>query len=281
MTGRAQVTWLPDGRRLHLHHGPIDMIVGIEGAGRDAGFARAARRFETLLDELVAELPRLRRATGAPPRGETAGRMLRVTDPFKPAFITPMAAVAGAGADTILRAICGEGGVDKAYVNNGGDVAFHIGPGQTMRAVIAGDPLGLATLTHGDRVRGIATSGWRGRSLSLGIADSVTALAATAAQADAAATMIANRVNLPGHPAITRTPARDLSPDSELGERPVTTAVGTLTPKDVARALQAGVRYSETLVARGLIHAASLTLCGTTRTLGATHLMERKDPAHA
>ena len=49
-------------------------------------------------------------------------------------------------------------------------------------------------------MRGIATSGWRGRSFSLGIADAVTVLAATAAEADAAATMIANAVDLPGHP---------------------------------------------------------------------------------
>ena len=51
-------------------------------------------------------------------------------------------------------------------------------------------------------MRGIATSGWRGRSFSLGIADAVTVLAATAAEADAAATVIANAVDLPGHPAI-------------------------------------------------------------------------------
>ena len=31
---RAQATWLADGRRLHLHHGPIDMIVEAWGPGR-------------------------------------------------------------------------------------------------------------------------------------------------------------------------------------------------------------------------------------------------------
>ena len=50
----------------------------------------------------------------------------------------------------------------------------------------------LAAVT-GSPVRGVATSGWRGRSHSLGIADSVTVLAATAAMADAAATVIAVR----------------------------------------------------------------------------------------
>ena len=68
-------------------------------------------------------------------------------------------------------------------------------------------------------MRGVATSGWRGRSFSLGIADAVTVLAATAAAADAAATIIANAVDLPGHPAIARRPASELEDDSDLGDR--------------------------------------------------------------
>ena len=59
-----------------------------------------------------------------------------------------------------------------------------------------------------DPSRGIATSGRHGRSFSLGIADAVTVLARTASQADAAATIIANAVDLPGHPAILRVPAQ-------------------------------------------------------------------------
>ena len=41
---------LPDGRRLHLQHGPIDLIIGAEGA-REVAFAAARVRFETLLKE--------------------------------------------------------------------------------------------------------------------------------------------------------------------------------------------------------------------------------------
>lgn len=257
------------------------MIVGIEGPGRDAGFARAAARFETLLDELVAELPRLRVETGDSPKGETAGRMVRATDPFKPAFITPMAAVAGAGADTILRAICAGPGIDKAFVNNGGDVAFHICPGQIMRAAIAGHPTGTATLRHADPVRGVATSGWRGRSHSLGIADSVTVLAETAVMADAAATMIANHVDLPGHPAIERRPANMLAPDSDMGDRLVTNAVGALSNTEVAQALDAGAAFVRSLIDKRLVHSAHLTLQGATQTVGALPLIQQKVPAHA
>jgi ApbE superfamily uncharacterized protein (UPF0280 family) len=71
----------------------------------------------------------------------------------------------------------------------------------------------------------VATSGWRckgkgGRSFSFGIADAVTVLAGSAAAADAAATVIANAVDLPGHGAITRRPASAIDPDSDLATVP-------------------------------------------------------------
>ena len=121
-------------------------------------------------------------------------------------------------------------------------------------------------------MRGIATSGWRGRSFSLGIADAVTVLAATAAMADAAATIVANAVDLPDHPGIVRRPARDLRPDSDLGDRRVTRAVPPLAPDAIARALEAGAVRAQTLVDSGLIVGVALHLQGATRTLGSRSL---------
>ena len=264
----AQATWLPDGRRLHLHHGPIDMIIDVIGPGRQAGLARAVARFKTLLDELVTELARLRSPGGPCPTGDTARAMAQAVAPFAPEFITPMAAVAGAGADTILGAISAGPGIARAYVNNGGDVGFHLGTGQQMQAAIASDPPGQIRISHSDPVRGIATSGWRGRSQSLGIADSVTVLAGSAAQADAAATMIANQVDLPGHASITRTPASLWFADSDLGQRLVTTHVGPLRRSDITRALDAGCAYARHIQSCGLIAGAVLVLRGETRVIG-------------
>ncbi|AZQ66453.1 UPF0280 family protein [Silicimonas algicola] len=261
MTG-PQITFLPDGRRLHLNHGPIDLIVDAEGPGREAALADAARRFGTILDELVAELPRLRRPLDAQPfGGTTAQRMARAVAPFAE-FVTPMAAVAGSVADEILSAMTRRT-LTKAYVNNGGDIALHLAPGASFTAA---SPAGPVTIRHGDAARGLATSGWRGRSHSLGIADAVTVLARTAAEADAAATLIANAVDLPGHLSIKRTPARDLAPDSDLGDRPVTTGVGPLSPGDTATALAAGLAAARRYRMRNLILAASLTLNGQTVT---------------
>ena len=276
----AQATWLPDGRRLHLHHGPIDMIVDATGPGRNAALARAAARFNTLLAELAAELPRLRASDGPSPDRETARRMTHAIAPFAPIFVTPMAAVAGAGAETILAALCDGPGVDKAYVNNGGDVAIYLGLGQHMQAAIAttGDTIRIGM----DRpVRGIATFGAGGRSHSLGIADSVTVLAATAARADAAATLLANAVDLPDHPAIARSPACDLSPDSDLGDHPVTISVGPLTPSDIDTALAAGAALARDFIRHGLIQAAHFTLQGKALTTGDLPFLKEKDTQYA
>jgi len=281
MTGRAQAVWLPDGQRLHLHHGPIDMIVAIEGPGRRAAFERAVARFSTLLDELVAELPRLRSARGTPPRGETAQLMHKAVRPFADRFVTPMAAVAGAGADTILAATVGGAGIDKAYVNNGGDTAFHLRPGRSIEAAVATDPPARVLIAHHDPVRGIASSGWQGRSHSLGIADNVTVLARTAARADAAATLIANAVDLPGHPAIIRTPATDSAPDSDLGRRRVTTHVGPLSPAEISYALARGSAYAHHLESLGLVSGAALMLQGQCRFAGHLPLIRTKDTANA
>jgi ApbE superfamily uncharacterized protein (UPF0280 family) len=209
--------------------------------------------------------------------------MERAVAPHRPAFITPMAAVAGAVADEILGHMTAAGDLDRAYVNDGGDIALHLTPGTAIAAAIAARA-GLpdrATIAYADPVRGIATSGWRGRSFSLGIADAVTVLARTAAQADAAATLIANAVDLPGHPGVARAPANTLQADTDLGDRLVTTAVGRLAPEEVAEALAAGAARAEAMRARGLVAAAALFLAGESRVVGAPTLATQLEPETA
>jgi len=267
----AQAALLPDGRRLHLHHGPIDLIVEAWGPGREDAYHRAIRRFENLLQELVDELPALRQplVAGQVFEGSVAQRMQRAVAPHGKVFITPMAAVAGAVADEIVSVMAADD-ITKAYVNNGGDAAFYLTPGERTEAVLASPVVGRIVVTAENPYRGVATSGWRGRSHSLGIADAVSVVARHAASADAAATLIANAIDLPGHPAIRRQPASELSPDSDLGSRPVTVAVGPLTGKETAEALAVGVAFAESLLERGLIGGALLTLNGEVRLAGAT-----------
>ncbi|MEQ1941116.1 UPF0280 family protein [Mesorhizobium sp. VNQ89] len=273
-----QVHMLPDGRRLHLNHGPIDLIVEAFGAAGEvkAAYQQATSRFQTILPELAEELPALRRAASSRPRrfaGVTALRMEAAVSPLAAEnFITPMAAVAGSVADEILATMLEGRALDRAYVNNGGDSALFLAPGQSMRLAIAGAGHGFAdriVIRGEDAVRGVATSGWRGRSFSLGIADAVTVLARTGAEADAAATIIANAVDLPGHRAIRRERANVLAPDSDLGERLVTVEVGGLSAGEVAAALDAGLTVAGRLRTSGLIEDAVLFLKSESRLCGA------------
>jgi ApbE superfamily uncharacterized protein (UPF0280 family) len=266
-------TRLPDGARLHLSHGPIDLVLqafGTPAAVRAAEQA-ALRRFATILEELCAELPLLRSPsspTSDHPHGATARRMSDAVRPLAAhSFITPMAAVAGAVADEILAAMTGAASLEKAYVNNGGDIALHLAAGSRFTLGIV-DRVGAphiaatASLFAESPVRGIATSGWGGRSFSLGIADAVTILARSAAAADAAATLVANAVDLPHHPSVQRRPATDLQPESDLGTRAATTFVGHLEPPAIAKALGQGRRTAEDFAAEGHIIAAALFLKG-------------------
>jgi hypothetical protein len=175
-------------------------------------------------------------------------------------------------AERVLAIMVNAAPLRRAIVNNGGDIAIHLAEGQSVRAGVVGDLSmprldGTIEIASGDPVRGIATSGWRGRSQSLGIADSVTVLAATASMADAAATMIANAVNI-DDPAIHRMPAHEVRDDSDLGDLPVTVAVGLLSSHKVEQALENGARRAAELQARGLIVAAHLQLQDQVRVVG-------------
>jgi len=277
MVGAPQRRLLPDGRRLHLQHGPIDLI--IEAFGDAEEIARAYRQaeacFADLLATLVRELTALRRPIGEMPPslvGPVARRMVQAVWPHRAVFVTPMAAVAGAVADEVLAALVAGRELAKAYVNDGGDIAVHLTPGGRfaagMVAELASPAIdGIATITHDMPVRGLATSGRGGRSFTLGIADAVTVLARDAAAADAAATLIANRVDL-DHPAIERRPASSLRDGSDLGDIPVTVAVGPLEPAAIEAALAAGAAEAERMHRAGLIVAAALFLRGRHRVVG-------------
>lgn len=280
-----QAAMLPDGRRLHLQHGPIDLIVEAFGARDDVkrAYAQAIDAFGDVLPQLVRELPVLRTALGEMPPvvdGPVAQRMVTACWPYRQDFITPMAAVAGSVADYVLQRMVRGVVVRRAYVNDGGDIAICLAPGQTLTCGVAHDLAapavgGTIALTADLPVRGVATSGRAckgrgGRSFSFGIADAVTVLAADAAAADAAATVIANAVDLPGHAAVTRVPACEIDPDSDLGGRLVTFDLAELAPSDIGDALHAGIVKAESLRQAGHIYGAMLVLRRHFATVGPT-----------
>ncbi len=269
---------LADGRRLHLQHGPIDLIIEADGRPEEvrAAYEQAKSAFQTVLADLVDELALLRSRVSEhspQPRGVVARRMERAVLPFAAEhFITPMAAVAGSVADHVKNSMLENRTLDRAYVNNGGDISMFLRKDRSFDIGVCSDPRTgeQASRVHiqaDDGVGGVATSGWRGRSYSFGIADAVTALARNAAVADAAATLIANAVDLPGSVLIARSPASELSPDSDLGDRLVTTNVQPLSDEKISLALDCGSAAAESMRDRGLIISAFLSLQGRIRTI--------------
>lgn len=267
------------GGRLHFQHGPIDVVLKAWGAERDVAtaYAAASARFRDVLGELSGELGELRKPMDRNPAvaSPVARRMVAACRPFADVFVTPMAAVAGAVADELMATMLAAAPLAKAFVNDGGDIAIHLGEGESISIGVAADfsrgavPAlnGNVTIRAEDRIGGIATSGRHGRSFSLGIADSVTILARDAAAADVAATLVGNAVNIDA-PGIVRRPARELDPDSDLGERLVTIEVPRLTPAQVAAALAGGRTQAEDYVQHGLITAAAMTLQSACEVVG-------------
>ena len=268
----------------------MDIVIGADPVGPHGPAAvedaheNAWACFVPLLDELMQEWPVLRLPVQAhqpcPLQGAVARRMWLACSPWAAQhFITPMAAVAGSVAQSLIASY-DRPGVARAWVNNGGDIALHLAPGQSARVGLYADlarlpvhgwgqdiPLdGAFDVTHAMPVRGVATSGWRGRSFSFGIADSVTVLAATAAQADAAASMIANAVNV-NHPGIVRQPAHSLRDMTDLGDLAVTVDVPQLPSSLVQQALQAGWQCARECQAQGWIAAAFLVCQGQSMAL--------------
>lgn len=274
----AQRAALPSGG-WHFQHGPIDVVIGAEGdpGAVAAAHAEAWARFETILAELVRELPALRRPVTegpCPVDGPIARRMWSACHPFRDQYITPMAAVAGSVAEELVAAYVRDG-IERAWINDGGDIALHLAPGRSVRVGLFADLSrfderaarqgitldGRAEVGFAAPVRGIATSGWQGRSFSLGIADSVTVFAGTASAADAAATVIANAVNV-DDPRIVRRPASTIKDDTDLGELPVTVRVPVLDAGTIEQALRSGLARARELVGRGLAVSCTLTCQG-------------------
>ena len=262
--------------RLHLQHGPIDIIAHVDAPEevRKRLYTSASNRFSTVLVELVAEMDLLKQPWSADlpdPKGGIAQKMcfaVRGSD----IFVTPMAAVAGAVADEVLEAMLYEAKnpdpcleeIQRMYVNNGGDIAFWLNAGESFSIGVVDNP-GIpelnarVSLAYESPVRGIATSGWRGRSQSLGIADAVTVLAGSAATADAAATLIANDVNV-YYPGILKRPASEVKDESDLGMLPVTVDVPPLPVDQISEALKRGAQTAGNFIRTGKIEAAYLSL---------------------
>ena len=251
-----------EDNRLFLRHGPINIVLEAIGIDKDLAYQNVKGYFETLLEQLVLDMELLKEEVvfNRKFNNKISQSMQDATERYSPAFITPMAAVAGSIADNILRVLINNTNLEKAYVNNGGDVSFYLNKKQIMKTSLAAIPNMIAEIKYKDKSRGIATSGWRGKSFSRGIADSVTVLADNAAMADAAATMIGNAVDIYNHPKIKKQPANEMYEDSDLKNLLITVEVGLLTKVEIKEALKNGYQTALQYINKDLINTALIQL---------------------
>lgn len=255
--------------------GPMRMRIHVwRGEHADSELALAgAEKAYSLLQELgtyketvTRNIPEVRTDPAHP---GVVNRMIESVRSMDDSTMTPLAAVAGTVADEVADYILELAPVSKVMVNNGGDIAVRLQEGIEARIGVQED-LSRSEITHlltlqgSHQIGGIATSGMGGRSFTRGIASAVTVAASNASTADAAATLIANAVDV-SSPNIKRVMSEEIYPDTDIPGRLVTASVGALSGEEVRRALTEGMESAERLRKRGLIKGALLALKGVVK----------------
>jgi len=258
-------------RELHdgtvvVDRGPMLMSISVSSGGvPNVSLSRQGARRALEVLGLLAGFRHLitqkvdRAATGdsLPP---VVGKMLSVARRFDDPTITPLIAVAGAGADEVADFITGRQHVGKVVVNNGGDIAVRIKNQEIVKIGIKTDVSEKAishVMTVGTKsgIGGVATSGFGGRSFTMGVANAAVAVARDAISADVAATLIGNAANVKSR-AVSRDMAKNLYHATDIPNHLVTTGIGGLTKSEIDEAINAGRRKAETFQNMGLIIGA-------------------------
>ena len=250
--------------------GPSGIVVTGEKDGRPFDFDReeVSACLVRLLTDIRDWLPVLRqkgyriKKTGVMP--EVARIMVEAVRKVDAMTLTPMAAVAGAVADMVREQLM-KREPDFVSINNGGDISIFNRSGRAVR-------IGLGDIAFDEAIRhvlsirsltayGLATSGFGGRSFTLGLADKVTVIAATSALADAAATRICNATTVETD-RVKRRRAAEIDPATDIPDELVTIEVGKLDEEQVSGALSNGLTYATALKGGQVIIDAMLFLGG-------------------
>ncbi|MEA4892322.1 MAG: hypothetical protein VB085_07140 [Peptococcaceae bacterium] len=232
--------------KVYFDYGPVSMVV-MAYRGQEPLTEACIQAFQVIdgaLKEITASLNLLKLYPSRIPAGVLEGLPLEmykaVRDVGEPT-LTPMATVAGAVSDTVadhLKAI----GATKVVVNNGGDIALRLDPGEEVRVGIMsslaeGKIDNVVNIRAADGIGGIATSGLGGRSFTRGVAQGVSAFASRCILADALATHLANSSYIVSERVLT-TKAGALDPLSDISDLEVVVGVDRLTDREVQLACE-------------------------------------------
>lgn len=255
---------LDDGR-VFVDYGPASMVITAK-CGDEWLSSLACEAFPVIRDalaEIAQALPELRRYPKDADFSHLQGLprvMAECAVATQEGTLTPMATVAGTVADTVADWLFVRG-ADFVAVNNGGDIALRLGPGRQLRMGILPDLDGgitqVVTIRAEDGIGGVCTSGLGGRSLTRGIARSVTVFSRRCAQADACATHLAN-CSFVQSPRVHTCRAGELEPESDIADLTIVRGVDALTEEEIALGLSRVRAEAERQRQRGnLLRAAA------------------------
>jgi ApbE superfamily uncharacterized protein (UPF0280 family) len=181
--------------------------------------------------------------------------------------LTPMAAVAGTIADAVADFLF-ERGLTRVLVDNGGDVAVRCCDGDPVavgiRPNVESKSIAQVMVLGPERTAwGIATSGLGGRSLTRGVLEVATIVAADASLADAAATAVANASRVQD-PTVVRKLAETIDGYTDIAGLEVTAAVGPLSVARKDLALSQALARAEELITKNVIYGAYAAVQGQT-----------------
>lgn len=239
--------------KVYFHHGPSSLLVMADKDGEPLTelCCRAFDVIDNALKEIAAAMELLRLAPPLIPAGCLSGLPLKMFEAVAAVgepSLTPMAAVAGTVADAVADWLFAQGAT-RAMANNGGDIAVRLAPGTSVKMGIASSLADntvdrAITIRAEDGIGGCATSGLGGRSLTRGIAEGVSVFSERCSLADALATHLANSSYVPSAQVSVRK-AREVAPDSDIGDLDVVVSVGTLNRKEIKQALKQVEREAE------------------------------------
>ncbi len=257
--------------RVLVSYGPVELsiIAEIDGQGVTDLAILGAETVPKILKELAPYQQELKQCYPQIELKEDypdiVKRMYRSVAKIGDPTFTPMAAVAGSVAGTIADMIY-EAGATKVIVNNGGDIAVRLQPGEMTKVGISPSidsqhPTHYVTITGDSKIRGIASSGFGGRSFTKGFASVATVFSDDIGIADVAATLIGNHT-FTQTPKITQVFAEEIYPDTDLKGEKITVEVGDISFDTKKIALKNGLLTAEKLRNQELILGAVVFVQG-------------------
>jgi len=255
---------------MFIEIGPASLVVNGEKDGIPYEFDRfrVEEKIRSILEEIKEYLPVLkqkaRKIKNTNHMPYVPRKMVDAVKVIDEVSLTPMAAVAGSVADALKEFLKNEG-LDLISVNNGGDISIFNKNVRELKIDIGDIHTGESSphLLSIEQITdyGLATSGFGGRSFTLGLADSVTVIATTGALADAAATFICNCTNTETDQVIRRK-ASEIDPLTDIPDYEVTIKINVLNNFDIMKSLENGLYNASKLKQLNYIYDAVIKLQG-------------------